>query len=73
MTLLREVLEELFSMFVADVGVTIATLLVVATSAWLAEGSLASPIAGGAVLLVGSLCVLIGAVWRSVARARAKT
>jgi len=71
MSILIEVARELFSMFVADAGLTVATLvlLVVVAAAmhWLALG----PMAAGGLLLAGSVVILIEAAVRQ-ARARRK-
>jgi len=64
MTILKDVLAELFGMFVADARLTAAILALVAISAVLIEGIGVSPLTGGLFLLVGCLLVLIGAVVR---------
>ncbi len=62
MTILKDVLDELFSMFVADARLTAAILVVVALAAVLIDGLGMSPLIGGVVLFVGCLAVLMGAV-----------
>jgi len=64
MSILKEVLSELFGMFVGDAWLSIAILVVVAASAGLARGA-GSPLLAGAVLLVGCVLVLLGAVARA--------
>ncbi|MCB1474925.1 MAG: hypothetical protein H6883_14355 [Rhodobiaceae bacterium] len=61
MTILKDVLSELFGMFVADARLTAAILTIVAISAAIAFAG-APQIIAGAVLLTGCLGVLIGAV-----------
>ncbi len=65
MSILREVLSELFGMFLGDAWLSAATLGVVAVAALVAA---AAPLAGGAVLLIGCLAVVLGAVLRSAPR-----
>jgi len=63
MTILRDVLTELFGMFVSDARLTAAILAVVAIAAaliWFADVTLL----GGAVLLLGCLAVLVESVRR---------
>lgn len=62
MTILKDVLAELFGMFVGDARLTAAILAVVAASAAAIELAGAPPLVGGGLLLVGSLAVVIGAV-----------
>ncbi|NDV87407.1 hypothetical protein GTW51_11925 [Aurantimonas aggregata] len=68
MTILRDVLAELFGMFVGDARLTAAVLLVVAIAAALIDLGDVPPLIGGGVLLVGCLVVLIGAVMRAARR-----
>ena len=63
MTIIIAVLKELFAMFVADTRLTLAILLLVAIVAGLV-GSGAAPVIGGAVLLAGSLAILVLSVSR---------
>ncbi len=71
MTILKDVIAELFGMFVGDAPRSAAILFVVAGAAGLIDLAGASPIIGGTVLLAGCLAVMIGAVLRA-ARVRAK-
>ncbi len=72
MTILTDVLSELFGMFVGDARLSAAILVVVAAAAGTIRLTGASPLAGGALLLLGCLAVMIGAVLRA-ARLRART
>jgi hypothetical protein len=58
MSIMIDVFKELFAMFVADARLTLAILLLVAVVAGLV-GSGIAPVLGGAVLLIGSLAILI--------------
>ena len=60
MNLVREILDELFSMFAADAWLAMGILAIVAM-AWLAS-NFAAPLVGGLVLLAGCLSVLAGTV-----------
>ena len=71
MSILKDVLSELFKMFVSDARLTAAILAVVAVTAALTLGTSLSPLVGGVVLLVGCIGVLIVAVRRE-ARHRAR-
>lgn len=62
MTILKDVLAELFGMFVADARLTLAILGVVALAAGLIDVGGIAPLVGGAVLLAGCLGVMIAAV-----------
>lgn len=64
MTILRDVLAELFKMFVSDARLTTAILAVVAVTAALINGASLSPLWGGAVLLFGCIAVLVMAIRR---------
>lgn len=68
MTILKDVLAELFGMFVGDARLTAAVLIVVAASAVLIDLAGVAPILGGAVLLAGCLAVLLAAVMRTARR-----
>jgi len=68
MTVLKDVLSELFSMFVADARLTISILAVVAVAALLIDAAHVAAIAAGALLLVGCLAVLLAAVLREARR-----
>jgi len=62
MSILKDVLAELFGMFVADARLTAAILAVVALVAVLIDGAGVHPLIGGGLLLIGSLGVLVAAV-----------
>lgn len=62
MTILRDVLAELFGMFVGDARLTVAVLAVVAAAAALIDLVGIDPLIGGCVLLFGCLTVVVGAV-----------
>lgn len=68
MSILRDVLAELFSMFVGDARLTAAILAVVGFTAVLISLASLSGIAAGAILLCGSLAVLILSVRREAIR-----
>jgi hypothetical protein len=63
MSIMIDVLKELFAMFVADARLTLAILLLVAVVAGFV-GSGMAPILGGGVLLMGSLGILVLSVGR---------
>lgn len=69
MNLLSLILRELVGMFVDDEFLAIAVLMVVAVAAALAFWLAAPPLVTGAVLLAGSIAVLVSSVlrasWRS--------
>jgi len=69
MTVLKDVLEELWSMFVGDRRLTLLTLLVVALSAALALVAKATLLAA-VLVLVGAIAVLTDAVFAAARRAR---
>jgi len=62
MSILRDVLAELFGMFVSDARLTAAILAVVGIAAAMVDLAGMAPLLAGAVLLAGSLGVLVGAV-----------
>jgi hypothetical protein len=70
MSLVGEVLKELLGMFLADAGLTTATLILVAVVAGLVLGLRVDPMAGGALLILGSLLILIEAAIREARRRR---
>ncbi len=72
MNILKDVLSELFSMFVADARLTVAILATVALAAVLIDATSLPPFAGGAVLLLGCVAVLFLSVRREAKR-RAST
>jgi len=63
MTILKELAAELLGMFIAEKRLAIAVLAIVAAAGLLAD--VAGPLIGGAVLLFGSLTLLIESVCRS--------
>jgi polyferredoxin len=64
MTIISDVLKELFSMFVADARLSLAILLLVLLVAMLVAAFPAEPVFGGVFLLFGSVAILIEAVRR---------
>ena len=60
MSVLRDVLEELFSMFMGDARLSIGALLVVGAAAALVYAG--QPLLAGAILLLGSLSLVLGSV-----------
>jgi len=73
MSILKDVLSELFKMFVSDARLTAAILAVVAGTAVLTRGTSLSPLVGGLALLVGCIAVLIVAVRREARDRRRQT
>ncbi len=69
MTIVSDVLKELFGMFVADAKLSLTILLLVVVVATLVAAFPAEPTLGGGILLFGSIAILIEAVTRE-ARAR---
>lgn len=69
MNVIKEVLEELWSMFVGDRRLTLLTLVVVALSAALALLAKAALLAA-VLMLVGAVAVLADAVFAAARRAR---
>jgi hypothetical protein len=70
MTVIGEVFKELFSMFVADIRLTLAILLLVGMVAGLVSAFPAVPYFAGGVLLFGFVAILVEAVMREARRAR---
>jgi len=68
MTILRDVLAELYAMFMADTRLTAAILAVVAVAAAIVEATGLPPLLGGAVLLFGCIGLLVLSVWRAARR-----
>ncbi len=68
MNILKDVLSELFSMFVADARLTVAILATVAIAALLIYAIRLPDLVGGAVLLFGCVAVLFLSVRREAAR-----
>jgi hypothetical protein len=69
MNVLKEVLEELWSMFVGDRRLTLLTLVVVALAAGLAFFAKATLLAA-VLVLVGAIAVLSDAVFAAARKAR---
>jgi hypothetical protein len=65
MTVLKEVVAELISMFVGERRLTIAVLTLVAGAGCLANFTDLDPLVGGTMMLLGCLILLIESVWRS--------
>ena len=68
MSLVTAVVRELVGMFVADLGLTLALLAVVAGAAGMIDLLSAPPLAGGVLLTVGTLAVLLLSVRSAAAR-----
>jgi hypothetical protein len=68
MTIITDVFKELFKMFVADIGLTSATLASVVLVALLLGYSVLPPVYGGPLLLILSVVVLLEAVFRETRR-----
>ncbi|NMM45888.1 hypothetical protein HH303_15430 [Rhodospirillaceae bacterium KN72] len=71
MTIIGDVLKELFKMFVADLRLTIAVLIGVGGLATLRHATEISPMSAGLILLVYCLAVLSEAVYREAKRKKA--
>jgi hypothetical protein len=70
MTMLKELTAELFGMFVAEKWLTVAVLALVAVTGLLVDFAGTDRLVGGAILLFGSLILLIASICNA-ARARA--
>jgi multisubunit Na+/H+ antiporter MnhC subunit len=68
MNILKDVLSELFSMFVADARLTMAILLIVVITAFMIRSTNLSPLIGGLFLLLGCIAVLFFSVSREATR-----
>lgn len=68
MSILKDVLTELFSMFVTDARLTAAILALVAVTALMIIGMNLNSLYGGLFLLFGSIAVLFLSVRREAAR-----
>ena len=68
MNLVRDVVGELISMFLGDARLSAGVVAVVALSALLIDVLGVEPLIGGAVLVVGCLAVLVGAVMSAARR-----
>lgn len=64
MSILKDVLRELFAMFVSDARLTAAILAIVLAAAAIVTGTGLPRLAGGVFLLVGCIAVLVGSVRR---------
>jgi hypothetical protein len=64
MSIIGDVFKELFAMFLADVRLTFATLVLVAIVGALVDGLEVEPLQAGSVLLLGCLGILVGTVSR---------
>ena len=70
MSVVIEVLEELWSMFVGDRRLTLLALCVVGVAAITARVLAAPPMASAGLLLVGALAVLADSVFQAARKAR---
>jgi hypothetical protein len=68
MNILKDVLAELFKMFVGDARLTGAILGIVAIAAALVRGTALPTLVGGCVLLAGCIAVLLLSVRREARR-----
>jgi hypothetical protein len=68
MSLIREIVAELFSMFAADGRLALGALIVIAIAAILVSALPTHPLAAGVVLLVGCLAILVAAADREAKR-----
>lgn len=71
MNILKDVLSELFGMFVADVRLTIAILATVSIAALLINATRLPSLAGGAILLLGCVTILFLSVRREAVQRQA--
>jgi hypothetical protein len=65
MTVIKEVVAELIGMFVAEKRLTVAVLALVALTGLLIDLAGLDELAGGAVLLFGSLTLLVASVYHA--------
>jgi hypothetical protein len=72
MSLIREIVAELFSMFAADGRLALGALIVIAIAAILVSALPTHPLAAGVVLLVGCLAILVAAADREAKRRASK-
>ncbi len=70
MSVIREVLEELWSMFVGDRRLTLLVLLLVAAAAAIATLAPQYAVAAAVLLLVGALAILADVVFQAARKAR---
>lgn len=64
MSIIRDLLNELLGMFIADARLALATLFLVAIVAGLVGALRAGPFLGGGILLFGCLAILVEAASR---------
>jgi hypothetical protein len=70
MSVIREVLEELWSMFVGDRRLTLLVLLLVAVAAAIATFTPQYGVAAAILLLLGALAILADVVFQAARKAR---
>ena len=70
MSVIREVLEELWSMFVGDRRLTLLVLLLVGVAAAIAAFAPQYGVAAAVLLLVGALAILADVVFQAARKAR---
>jgi hypothetical protein len=68
MNILGDVAKELLTMFLADVRLTISILLLVAIAGIFVDWLYFNPLVGGALLVVGTVLILVEAVARETKR-----
>jgi hypothetical protein len=68
MSVIVDVANELLGMFLADAGLTTATLVLVAIVAGLVVAWHVEPLLGGCVLILGCLAILVEAALREARR-----
>ncbi|MGE0502540.1 MAG: DUF1127 domain-containing protein [Rhizobiaceae bacterium] len=68
MTVLKDVVSELVSMFVGDARLSVAILAIVAAAAGTTSIAAVDPLLGGAILLGGCLLLLVGVVYVTARR-----
>jgi hypothetical protein len=68
MNIIRDVLRELVSMFLADARLTLSTLILVAAVAGLVAVLRVGPLVGGGILIFGCLATLVEAASREARR-----
>ena len=69
MTTLKELAGELISMFFGETWLTVALLALVAVTGLLIDFAGLDELVGGAILLFGSLILLVASVYRAARRA----
>jgi hypothetical protein len=70
MSIVIDVAKELFSMFLADVRLTTATLVLVALVAIIVLALRIEPLVGGVLLIAGCLAIVVEAAAREARRRR---